>query len=130
MVVKLTLKKSARGVFLDKDIAQAVEDLPNGTYDVYIAEVGYKTTAPHRRLFWMWMACLEYETGQSRMDFHDYFVKKYIPPYKHGISDISTKAMTHFMEQIKADAQTDFHVMLPLPSDLGYNEFILDYKYR
>lgn len=78
----------------------------------------------------MWMVCLEYETGQSRMDFHDYFVKKYIPPYKHGISDITTKAMTHFMEQIKADAQTDFHVMLPLPSDLGYNEFILDYKYR
>lgn len=103
---------------------------PDGVYNIYISEVGYTTSVPQRKLFWMWMGCLEYETGTERKKWHDYYVKKFLPPEKHGISDISSKAMHHFMEQIKADAATEYGITLPLPSDLDYNDFILEYKYR
>lgn len=130
MVVKLTMKKTAKGTSIDKPLSKAVEDLPDGVYNIYISEVGYTTSVPQRKLFWMWMGCLEYETGTERKKWHDYYVKKFLPPEKHGISDISSKAMHHFMEQIKADAATEYGITLPLPSDLDYNDFILEYKYR
>lgn len=132
MVVSLRLKKDERGnVSLDKSLMETVEDLPPGSYDFYIAEEGYTTTVSQRRLFWMWMGCLEYWSGETRIKWHDHYVRKFLPPYKHGISDISTKAMSHFMDQIQADAMTEYGVNLPLPRDREvYNEFVLEYKYR
>lgn len=130
-VQKITLKKSARGLTYDKSLRELVNDLPYGTYNIYVAEADYKTTASQRKLFWMWMGCMEQWSGTSRIEWHDYYVKKFLPPYKHGISDISTKAMYEFMEMVQSDAITEWGVTLPLPRDLDiYNEFVLEYKNR
>ena len=123
------LKKSSWGIKSDKSLKEIVNDLPIGTYNIFVTEVGYITTSSQRKLFWMWMGLLEYWSGQPRTDWHDYFVNKFIPPYKHGISDISTRAMTHFMKQIQAECATEYGVALPLPEDKGYNEFVLEYQH-
>lgn len=129
MVEKIMLKKSSWGIKSDKSLKEIVNDLPIGTYNIFVTEVGYITTSSQRKLFWMWMGLLEYWSGQPRTDWHDYFVNKFIPPYKHGISDISTRAMTHFMKQIQAECATEYGVTLPLPEDKGYNEFVLEYQH-
>lgn len=128
MVEKIELRKSSWGMKTDKSLKEVVADLPIGTYNIYVTEVGYITTSSQRKLFWMWMTQLEYWSGQSRIDWHDHYVNKFIPPYKHGISDISTRAMTHFMRQVQADATAEYGVILPLPEDSGYNEFVLEFK--
>jgi len=38
--------------------------------------------------------------------------------------------MTNFMDKIKADADTEFGITLPLPEDRYYEQFINEYKYR
>ena len=129
MVEKIMLKKSAWGIKSDKSLKEIVDNLPIGTYNIFVTEVGYITTSSQRKLFWMWMGLLEYWSGQSRIDWHDYFVGKYIPPYKHGISDICTRAMTHFMQQVQAECAAEFGVTLPLPEDNGYNEFALEFQH-
>lgn len=129
MVEKIELKKSSWGTKVNKSLKEIMDSLPIGTYNLYVTEVGYITSSSQRKLFWMWMAQLEYWSGQSRLDWHDYYVNKFIPPYKHGISDISTRAMTHFLHQIQADASSEYGVILPLPEDRGYNEFVLEFEY-
>lgn len=129
MVEKLTLRKSPYGMKADRSIKEIIENLPIGSYNIYITDVAYRTSTPQRKLFWMWMNELERWSGQPRQDWHDYFVGKFIEPGKHGISDISTKAMTHFMTQIQAECATELGVNLPLPEDSGYNEFVLEYQY-
>lgn len=129
MIEKLKLTKSSYATRLDKSIVKTVEDLPIGTYNIFITDVAYRTSVPQRKLFWMWMGELEYWSGQPRKDWHDYFVNKFIDPDKHGISDISTKAMTHFMQQVQAECSSEFGVTLPLPEDNGYNEFVMEYQY-
>nr|DAG54597.1 MAG TPA: Putative HNHc nuclease [Caudoviricetes sp.] len=129
MVEKFTFVKSPYGARLDKSLADALENLPIGRFNIYVTDVAYRTSSPQRKLFWMWMTELENWSGQPRKDWHDYFVGKFIPPDKHGISDISTKAMTHFMLQIQAECASEYGINLPLPEDNGYNEFVLENQY-
>lgn len=131
MVEMLTLRKSTRGSSLDKSLVDSLEALPNGIYRIYITEVGYVTTAQQRKLFWMWMTYLENWSGSTKIEWHDYFVNKYLSPEKHGISDISTKAMAQFLNQIEAEAVREWNVLLPLPKDREvYNQFVMEYKDR
>ena len=38
--------------------------------------------------------------------------------------------MTDFLNKVKADAASELGIMLPLPADRFYQEFINEYKYR
>ena len=55
MVEKIELRKSSWGMKADKSLKEVVADLPIGTYNIYVTEVGYITTSSQRKLFWMWM---------------------------------------------------------------------------
>ncbi len=38
--------------------------------------------------------------------------------------------MTNYLEKVKADAATEFGIMLPLPEDRNYQTFISEYRIR
>jgi hypothetical protein len=91
------------------------------------------------RLYWVWMQCLEDETGQDKNDFHDYFKDKFIGysikefNERSIIKEPSTKGMLQrpfydYMKKVQAEAATEFSVTVPLPEDQGYDEFIEHYK--
>lgn len=91
------------------------------------------------KLYWVWMQCLEDETGQSRDDYHDYFKDKFIGVElkevngRKIIKEPSTKGMLQrpfndYMKKVQAEAATEFSTKLPLPEDLGYEQFIAHYK--
>lgn len=129
---RIRLEKSViGGTRLSASLVETIDALPNGQYDILIEKRGYVRTLSQNRLFWMWMADLEYWSGTPRKKWHDHFVAMFIPPHKHGTSDLSMEAMTHFMNQVHAECLTEYGVDLPLPDDSDkYYEFVDEYKFR
>ena len=129
---RVRLEKSViGGTRLSASLVETIDALPYGQYDILIEKRGYVRTLSQNRLFWMWMAELEYWSGTPRKKWHDYFVELFIPPYKNGTSDLSIEAMNHFMNQVHAEALTEWGVELPLPDDSDmFYEFVDEYKFK
>jgi hypothetical protein len=91
-------------------------------------------------LYWLWMKCLEDETGQPKEDYHDYFKDKFIGVSikevngRKIIKEPSTKKMlspefNNYMKKVQSEAAIEFSVVVPLPEDQGFDEFYEKYKY-
>lgn len=131
MGVVIKLDKSARGTRLSESLVDAVESLPEGNYNIYIERRGYVRSVSQNKLFWMWMTQLEYWSGTPRKVWHDYYVAKFLPPGKKGTSGLSRDAMSHFMNQIQADTQTEWGMTLPSPDDIDtYNAFVGEFIFK
>lgn len=90
-------------------------------------------------LYWLWMKCLEDETGQSKDDYHDYFKDKFIGysikefNERSIIKEPSTakmlsKPFNEYMKKVQAEAAIEFNTVVPLPEDQGFDQFIEHYK--
>jgi hypothetical protein len=91
-------------------------------------------------LLWLWLSCIEDETGQDRNDLYTYFIKKFAPRKEVEIfgerqtvylttSKMNTKQMSKHLERIKIFSARELTISLPEPNDLGFNEFHEKYKY-
>lgn len=120
-------------------IERSVRYLTNGVYTLTITRVVKKRSLAQNRLMWMWFKCLEDETGQPSQDWHDYYCKKFVSremvtpdgeivSLAGHTSTMNTAQMTDFLNKVQADAATEWGVTLPLPEDLGYDEFRLQYE--
>lgn len=127
----LRLEKTAWGkVKTDTPIEEAIKELPVGSYLVVFEKRGSLRTIPQNNLFWLWMTALEDFSGTSRVVWHDYYCRRYLPP-DTGTSSLSREAMRNLMDNIQADALTEWGVTLPSPEDEAlYLEFIQNYRYR
>lgn len=123
------IKSSCEGTVLSRSLVETIDGLPDGKYSIYIVKKGEIASVPQLRLFWMWMTYLEYWSGESRLKWHDYYCDKFLQEEMRSTRNISTVALTHFMEQIKADAQVEYGVLLPSPRDQEiYNEFVYEFR--
>jgi hypothetical protein len=105
----------------------------NGDYVIKIEKREKKRTLPSNRLFWLWMACLEKETGTAKEDCHDYYCNKFLSrravingsekTVTGGTSKLNTVQFSDFLNRIQADAASEFGITLPSPEDLYWNEF-------
>lgn len=127
----------------DKDtIVSYVNNLPQGK--VFTAEIKVyrnRRSINQNSLYWLWLACLQDETGCYKDELHECFKTKFLP-YKtkevlgeeirvvQSTSTLDSKEMTSYLEQIKIFAQTELGCMLPLPDDLGWEQFYEEYKSR
>lgn len=135
----------AQGEVSDMDalhrwLDRSVKYIMNGAYSLTLTRVVKKRSLSQNRLMWMWFACMEENTGQPKQDFHDYYCEKFlsrdfvvlttgeISRITSGTSGLNTAQMSRFLDQVKADAQVEFGIALPLPSDVGYDEFRLQYE--
>lgn len=127
---KLTLVKNGyEGTVLSRSLVETVEKLPEGKYNIYIVKKDYIASIPQNKLFWMWMTLLEYETGESRVKWHDYFLQLFLPPEQRSIRHLSSQALTHLLNQIQAEALVEWNIVLPSPEDKDiYNDFVLEFQ--
>jgi len=90
-------------------------------------------------LYWLWMQCLEDESGQSKDDYHDYFKDKFIGIYTKDIfnrkvikepstKELDSKAHSYYMRQVQSEAATEFNTRVPLPEDQGFEQFMDKYE--
>lgn len=130
-------KKEGRLAF-DQELAYLFSTLQNGTYTITIKKVTEKRSIAQNDLMWMWMACIERETGTPKDEVYMYYCKKFlmrtvtIGSRQERIymtsSKLSTLEMTTFLNQIQADAAQELGITLPLPQDRFFECFYQEYR--
>lgn len=129
-VIRIHKDKNAQAD-INAMLNKAIDALPDGNYILVIQKPGQVRTNGQNKLFWMWMAQLEYLTGTPRKVWHDHYISLFVPPTRHGTSDLSTEAMQHLMNQIHADALVEWGIDLPLPDDSDkYYDFVDEFKFK
>lgn len=138
--MEANLSKVNGVVKMDKDFNLMCSLLRNGEYTVKIVRKTQPRTVSQNSLMWMWYKCMEESTGQPKEDFHDYYKAKYLQRQVQigrrvvtvvgSTTDLNTLQMTNYLEKVKADAATEFGIMLPLPEDRNYQTFISEYRIR
>ena len=139
-MMEANLTKRNGVVTLDKDFNLMCSLLRNGEYTLKIVRKTKPRTISQNSLMWMWYKCMEDSTGTPKEDFHDYYESKYLNRdvaigkqlYRvlGSTSDLNTLQMTHYLEKVKADAATEFGIILPLPEDRYYQAFIAEYRIK
>lgn len=137
-VKSLILTKDGEQVTFDKEPAAIFQSLRNGRYVVTIVREKEPRSIDQNNLMWLWFTCIEQETGTSRQDVHDYYCAKFlrkqiswngtIRTVVEGTSKQTKDRMTVFLNEVQADAATEFGIRLPLPEDRYFEEFYQTYK--
>lgn len=96
-------------------------------------------TNDQNALYWMWLTCLEQETGQEKDSLHDYFREKYLQVTYEKVFDserkilqsttkLDTVSMKNYLDKIQVFAATELAVTLPDPEDRYFEEFLSQYE--
>lgn len=96
-------------------------------------------TNDQNSLYWLWMTCLEQETGQDKNSLHDYFREKYLKVTYEKVFDserkilestrkLDTVAMKNYLDKIQIFAATELAVTLPDPEDRYFEQFLEQYE--
>lgn len=96
-------------------------------------------TNDQNALYWMWMTCLEQETGQDKNSLHDYFREKYLKVTYEKVFDseikilestrkLDTVAMKNYLDKIQIFAAAELAVTLPDPEDRYFEQFLEQYE--
>lgn len=114
--------------------------ITNGQFTLSLARKVTKRSLAQNRLMWLWFACLEHETGQPAMDFHDHYCIKFlahdfVDPATGVVervgghtSELSKDAFAEFLNKVQADAAEWFGITLPSPDDICFQDFYNEYN--
>lgn len=137
-VYSLSMTKDGEQVTFDKEPASLFSTLRNGRYTVSVTRAKEPRSIDQNSLMWLWFTCIEQETGTPRQDVHDYYCMRFLRRsitwngfernVVEGTSRLTKDRMTWFLDQVQADALTEFGIKLPLPEDKYYQEFCETYK--
>ena len=138
MAKTVILTKKDGRVMLDQELPYIFSTLSNGKYQITIKKVSEKRSIAQNDLLWIWMACIENETGTPKDEIYMYYCKKFlmrtmtIGQKMERIyltsSKLNTEQMTTFLNQIQADALQALGITLPTPQDRFFEAFYADYK--
>ncbi|MCK9592689.1 MAG: hypothetical protein M0Q91_11860 [Methanoregula sp.] len=116
--------------------------LPDGKqFIIEIAVKREKRTLSQNSLYWLWLACIEAETGNDKNILHHEFGNMYLPRISGELngrpieSPVSTKALNtmqfkNYLDRIQTFAAAELGIRLPDPEDLIIDSFVEMYKDR
>lgn len=119
------------------DIGYLLSKLRNGEYTLTIKRRQIKRTISQNALLWMWLRCIESETGTGAEDCYTFYSRKFLRKvvslgmesedgYENPKS-LDTARMSKFLEQVRQHALDYLGVRLPLPQDLYFDAFFAEY---
>lgn len=127
-------------VSMNKSFDYLCSTLKNGVYTLSIKRKVEPRTLSQNALMWLWFTCMEEHTGTPKDDFHCYYKDKFLKRdiFLNGkmvtvsgdTKVLNTIQMTKFLNQVQADAAAEFGIILPLPADRFYQEFVSEYRCR
>ena len=139
MAKVVTMKKEGERLVFDTELPYIFSTLANGTYHITIKKASQKRSIPQNDLMWMWLACIERETGTPKDDVYMYYCKKFLMKtisigsrqerIYNTSSKLSSEEMTEFLNKIQADAATELGITLPQPEDRFFEQFYAQYNY-
>lgn len=105
-------------------------------YTVEITEKKTKRSISQNNLMWLWLTCIEFETGNNRNDLHEYFKREFLQPetimifgkqhQRYSTKNLNTTEFKYYLDHIQVFASTELAIKLPDPEDQYWTEF---YKY-
>lgn len=133
------MTKNEGRLTFDVDLPYVFSLLKNGKYTITIKNASEKRSVPQNDLMWMWLTCIERETGTSKDDVYMYYCKKFLmKTIKVGdreeriyntSSKLNTEQMSEFLTKIQADAATELGITLPKPEDRFFEAFYAQFNY-
>lgn len=139
MAKVVTMKKDGERLTFDQELPYVFSLLSNGQYTITIKKASTKRSIPQNDLMWMWLSCIERETGTPKEDVYMYYCKKFlmktitIGNHQERIyntsSKLNTEEMTDFLNKIQADAAAELGIRLPLPEDRFFEQFYAQFNY-
>ena len=133
------MKKEGERLVFDTELPYIFSTLANGTYHITIKKASQKRSIPQNDLMWMWLACIERETGTPKDDVYMYYCKKFLMKtisigsrqerIYNTSSKLSSEEMTEFLNKIQADAAAELGITLPQPEDRFFEQFYAEYNY-
>jgi hypothetical protein len=135
----ISLTKTDGRVSVSVDLDYLFSTLRNGRYEMTIKRSSERRTVSQNDLMWMWMACIERETGTPKDEVYMYYCKKFLMrTIKIGerqeriymtSSKLNSEQMTEFLNKIQADAAQELGITLPLPTDRFFEQFNAQFNY-
>lgn len=104
-------------------------DAANGTYNITFERAKQRRSINQNQLMWLWFSCIAQSwseaTGQTytKDDVHDAYCLLLLPidtpkgKIAGRTSGMTTEQMKHFLDQVQADAATEYGIRLPNPED-------------
>lgn len=113
-------------------IDTTLKDLEDGDYTISIDKAKKRRSLDQNALFHLWCRVIAKDTGASVMDVKDYFKTKFLMrenPLGGGYivgstSSLKVKEFTHFMNEVQAEAASEFGIKLLTPEDLMWGQFL------
>ena len=139
MAKVVTMKKDGERLMFDQELPYIFSLLANGTYTITIKKASQKRSIPQNDLMWMWLTCIERETGTPKDDVYMYYCKKFLiktitmgdkqERIYNTSSKLTSEEMTEFLNKIQADAASELGIRLPLPEDRFFEQFYAQFNY-
>lgn len=134
----LMTKNDGRLTF-DVELPYVFSLLANGKYTITIKRANEKRSIPQNDLMWMWLTCIERETGTQKEDVYMYYCKKFLmktiqigDKLEHiynTSSKLNQEQMSEFLTKIQVDALTELGITLPKPEDRFFEQFYAQFNY-
>ena len=139
MAKTVVMRKSEGRLTFDMELPYVFSTLSNGTYHIVIKKASEKRSVPQNDLMWMWLTCIERETGTPKDDIYMYYCKKFLMKtirvgekleriYSTS-SKLNTEQMKSFLDKIQADALSELGITLPNPEDRFFEQFYQQFNY-
>jgi hypothetical protein len=119
-------------------LKNAFETISNGEHIITISKKVKKRSLDQNALMWLWFTCIQLETGTNKNDIHDYYCNMFLSRKSNvngkevtvtsGTSKLNTDQFTYFLNQVQADAASEFGIKLPNPDDLNFESFKQEYQ--
>lgn len=134
----IIMTKDGEQVTFDREPAAIFASLRNGRYVVTITKEKELRSIDQNSLMWLWFTCISHETGAYKEDVHNYYCAKFLRKQiswngmsrtiVEGTSRLTKDKMTDFLNNVQADAASEFGITLPQPEDTYFEEFYQTYK--
>lgn len=111
----------------------------NKKYSIEIKVQREQRSLPQNKLYWLYLACLQDETGEHKDNLHEYFKSKflgvderecfgtrfYLP---NTTTKLDTLQFKNYLDRIQEFANVELGITLPDPKDLYWIDFYNKYK--
>ena len=138
MAKVVVMRKQDGRLTFDVELPYLFSLLQNGTYTITVKRQSEKRSIAQNDLMWMWMQCIENETGTPKDEVYMYYCKKFLmrtvsigermDRIYMTSSKLNSEQMTAFLNQIQADAASELGITLPTPQDRYFEQFYQDYR--
>lgn len=102
-------------------------------HTVEVLQKKFNRSISQNSLYWLWLTCIEQETGNDRDELHELFKKKFILPETKEVfgeqlifyttKNKDTLQFKQYLDKIQIFTLTEISITLPDPEDKYWDEF-------